>query len=42
MPPTLDPGWMTQYSTDGRLATYSEMSALKLMFIEPAMSIWPS
>ena len=42
MPPTLEPGWITQYRTLGRVATWAEMSALKVMFIEPAMSIWPS
>src|SRR5690349_3507609 len=42
MPPTLDPGWMTQYRTEGRPATYWLMSALKVMFIDPAMSIAPS
>ena len=42
MPPTLEPGWITQYSTLGRVATLAEMSALNVMFIEPAMSIWPS
>ena len=42
MPPTLLPGWMTQYRTLGRVSTWAEMSALNVMFIEPAMSIWPS
>ncbi len=33
---------MTQYSTLGLVATCAEMSALKVMFIDPAMSICPS
>ena len=42
MPPTFEPGWITQYSTEGRCPTYAAMSALNVMFIEPAMSIAPS
>src|SRR5262249_33565226 len=41
MPPTLLPGWMTQYRTEGRVATYLEISALKVMFMDPAMSMGP-
>jgi hypothetical protein len=42
IPPMLEPGWITQYSTEGRCPTKAEMSALKVMFIDPAMSISPS
>jgi hypothetical protein len=42
MPPTFEPGWMTQYSTEGRWSQYALMSALKVMFIEPAMSMAPA
>ena len=42
IPPTFEPGWITQYSTEGRWLTYAEMSALNVMFIDPAMSISPS
>lgn len=42
MPPTFEPGCRTQYRTEGRWETYREMSALKVMFIDPAMSIAPS
>ena len=42
MPPTLEPGWMTQYRTLGLVLTWADISALKVMFIDPAMSILPS
>ncbi len=42
MPPTFAPGAITQYNTDFRSCTSAAMSALKVMFMEPAMSIRPS
>ncbi len=42
IPPTLDPGCSTQYSTEGRWATNRDRSALKRMLMEPATPMEPS
>lgn len=42
MPPTFAPGESTQYSAEGRCPTSRERSAVKVMFMDPAMSICPS
>lgn len=42
IPPTSAPGRMIQYRTLGRCSTYCVRSALKTMFMLPALPICPS